>query len=175
MANGSLASVLISLGSNLGNREAFLREALHLLLAENLSEPRLSSVYETPPWGFDHPNVFLNMCLSANTALGPHQLLEFLMDTEKKLGRFRAEETGYSARTIDLDIILWDNVLIHSPLLEIPHPRAHLRRFVLMPAAEIEPKRNHPALNKNLETLLAECPDNSEIERVATLDFKIQK
>jgi len=175
MANGSLASVLISLGSNLGNREAMLREALHLLLAENLSEPRLSSVYETPPWGFNHPNAFLNLCLSANTALGPHQLLEFLMDTEKKLGRFRAEETGYSARTIDLDIILWDNVIIHSPLLEIPHPRAHLRRFVLMPAAEIEPKRNHPALNKNLGTLLAECLDKSQIEKLAPLDFKIQK
>ena len=169
MQNSFTAQVFISVGSNSGNRLYYLREALHQLEGEGLSIAEISSVYESEPWGFEDPVHFLNICFSCHTLLNPPALMKHLLDAEEVLGRVREKEPGYRSRTLDLDILFWDDLHIYSPDLQIPHPRAHLRRFVLAPMAEIAPDFIHPEYGKNMATLLAECPDHGEIRRVGSL------
>lgn len=157
------ANVLISLGSNMGDRVSYLRNAIEILREEGFEDVDLSGVYETPPWGFNAETSFYNLCAAGYIELSPSKFMKLLIETEEKLGRTRNPEMRYTSRTLDLDIILWDTLLIDSPLLNIPHPRAHLRRFVLEPAAEIVPEWKHPLFGKSIKQLLGECEDNSPI------------
>lgn len=150
------------LGSNLGNREKCLTDALGLL-AERVGEVLLtSSVYETAAWGkTDQPN-FLNIAVKIETVLNPLQLLETVLTIEADLGRVRYEKWG--SRLIDIDIILYgEEVIALGDQLQIPHPEMQNRKFVLLPMAEIAPNFIHPVLKRSISELLVNLDDNLEV------------
>ncbi len=117
-----------------------------------------SSVYETQPWGFVHDTPFLNQLIIAGTLLEPLEVMQTILNIENNLGRVRKKD-HYSARTIDIDILFYDNRIINEKDLVIPHPQLHKRRFALEPLAEVEPGLVHPVLKKTVTTLLSECDD----------------
>ena len=134
-----MAEVFIALGANLGDRAANLEHA-RSSLAKNVLKPTvISSLYETEPWGPIPQGRYLNQVMRGETAFGPRDLLAKLLAIEETLGRDRAREQRYAARTIDLDILLYDDIELVEPGLEIPHPRLLERAFVLVPLLEIAP------------------------------------
>ena len=152
--------IFISLGSNLGNRLDNLTKALILLEAEDIKVLVISPIYETLPWGFESTS-FYNACAELETTMTPEHLIKTLLKVEEKLGRVRNSEDGYSARIIDLDILSFDDLIINSSLLTLPHPRLHLRNFVLVPLSQIAPSWRHPILKKSISTLIHESPDKA--------------
>lgn len=159
-----MSVVYLLLGSNEGDKVTILQKAVKSL--ELLSDKPLtiSSLYESEPWGFNTNEWFINQAVKMETSFEPHELLKSILDIEKNLGRVRSavdrSVMGYCSRTIDIDIIFYDNLIINKPELTIPHPKMHLRKFVLMPLSEIAPKIIHPLLNKSIETIIEECNDN---------------
>lgn len=151
----------ISLGSNLGDRAAYLQEALHRLKREPLSIRAVSPLYETAPVGGPSQDFFLNACAALGTDLPPVSLLRRLQQIEKALGRVRRERWG--PRTIDLDLLAYDKVIMHTPALELPHPRMHEREFVLKPLSIIAPELKIPGAWKTVRRLLEECPSTAGV------------
>ncbi len=123
---------------------------------------KTSPVYETDPIGNPDQPRFLNLVVLIETDLKPLPLLDYLLDIEQKLGRERNEK--WSPRTIDLDILLYDKLIVNSDRLTLPHPRMHQRRFVLVPLAQIDPNLAHPLLKKSVAELLRLCPNQSEVK-----------
>ena len=152
----------LSLGSNEGDREEWLKKALWLLSVHAGSIEAISSVYETAAWGLTDQPDFLNLVLLLETALAPEALLASILNTETILGRQRTIKWG--PRTLDIDILFFNNEVIDKPRLIVPHPFLQERRFILMPMAEIAPDLMHPGLHKTISQLLAECPDASEVK-----------
>src|SRR3972149_2663333 len=137
--------VFIGIGSNLGDREGNLREAIRLAEAgEGLSVVRASSFYESEPWGVEEQPRFVNAVFEARTSLGPRGLLGYLKGIEAKMGRVPTGKWG--PRLIDMDIILYGERVIKEGDFEVPHPRAHERAFVMVPLSEIAPDAAHPVL-----------------------------
>jgi len=144
----------IGLGSNLGDREGNLRDALELMNAEpSITVRRVSSFIDTPPVGGPPQGDYLNAVAEVETALEPRELLDALQRIERSLGRVRTVRWG--PRTIDLDIVLLGDAVVDEPGLEIPHPRMHEREFVLRPLCELAPGALHPRLRKTAAELLA--------------------
>jgi 2-amino-4-hydroxy-6-hydroxymethyldihydropteridine diphosphokinase len=145
-------TVYIALGTNLGDRLANLRAAIESMPPEIhvLAE---SHVYETPPWGYEDQPAFLNMVLKSETDLEPELLLNHLKLLEAELGREQSFHWG--PRLIDLDILFYDDLVLDSPPLVIPHPRLHERAFVLVPLADVAPDHIHPVFNRSICELLA--------------------
>lgn len=135
----SIHRVFLSLGSNLGDRQAHLNKAIELI-AERIGEVvRQSSFIETEPWGFESENRFLNGAILVETTLMPRQLLKATQKIERELGRKRKSSSGvYHDRPIDIDILLYDDLTIDEPDLKIPHPLMHERDFVMIPLREIQ-------------------------------------
>lgn len=130
--------VYLSLGANIGNRKRTIRQAVELIGAQVGEVVRLSSLYETEPWGFSSPNKFINACVCCHTALTPHQVLVATQRIERELGRMSKSVDGeYHDRIIDIDILLYDDLVVDEPGLQIPHPHMHEREFVLRPLREI--------------------------------------
>lgn len=154
--------VALLLGSNLDNRLNLLYSATNLLEKKAGAIIAKSSIYETPPWGYESENSYLNRVLIIETSLSPSDLLDKCLETELDLGRIRISES-YTDRTIDIDIILYNEDVIDLPNLSIPHPKMQDRRFCLVPLNEVVPEWNVPTFNKTVASLLQECPDNSEI------------
>jgi len=152
--------VFLGLGSNLGDRKRNLEEALGRISKEAGRIRRISSVYETLPWGFETSGSFLNMVVKLDTDLPPQALLGKLLLTEALMGRKR-EGVVYSSRPIDIDILMIGNMIINENDLVVPHPRMALRKFVLVPLCEISPGAIHPVLRKRICTLLRESIDES--------------
>lgn len=125
----------------------------------------ISAVYETPAWGFEG-NPFFNACVAVQSRFTPKEVLEKLLGIEASLGRTRTDSDTYNNRLIDLDIILVEGVISSSEELKLPHPQMHNRKFVLRPLAEIAPKEVHPVFGENVEELLKETPDESDIKPV---------
>jgi len=154
--------VFLGIGTNLGNRRNNLKEAVARI--KELIGPVLksSSVYETEPWGFQSGDEFLNMVVKVETKLIPTGLLERILMIESLLGRVRGERQ-YSSRVIDIDILLYESMVIDEKSLKIPHPMMHERRFVLVPLCEIEPEMVHPVLKQSMVSLLKTCKDTSKV------------
>ena len=126
----------------------------------------LSSCYETEPWGFDSPDRFLNAVVAVETDLSPEQLMQTLLGIEKKAGRHRKSEKGYESRILDLDVLALGEQIVNKKTIILPHPRLHLRNFVLQPFSQIAAQWVHPILGKTTLELLAGCTDPSEIKRL---------
>ena len=153
-----MPDVYLILGSNLGDRMKNLQIATELI-SENVGKIiNKSSVYETEPWGFNHRLNFLNQVLKVITALNPEEVLEVIIKIEKLSGRKR-NNNKYSARVIDIDILFYNNNVIKSDKLIIPHPKIQERMFVLVPMAELQPDFIHPELLVSISQLKNECRD----------------
>jgi 2-amino-4-hydroxy-6-hydroxymethyldihydropteridine diphosphokinase len=152
----------LSLGSNLGNRQHNLSEAIRHLQALG-RVVAVSSVYETEPVEFTDQGWFLNCALALEMEATPAQLMSDLLRVEQDMGRKRITEKG--PRSIDLDILLFGDAVVNTPELTIPHPAMAQRRFVLQPLAEIAPEVRHPTLNKTVRLLLAELPEGQRVEK----------
>lgn len=146
--------VYIGIGSNLGSREENCIRSVWLLRDSGLIINKESSLYETEPWGVTDQPYFINMAVGAETSLEPEELLEALKAIERQMGRKDAGKWG--PRIIDLDILLYDDLVIRTPELCIPHPLMHMREFVLRPLSEIAPDVLHPLLRKTISTLMSE-------------------
>ena len=132
-------TVYLALGTNLGNRKAIMREAIDNIGKKVGTVMRQSSFYETEPWGFESPNLFLNACICVSTKLAPRQLLEVTQDIERDMGRIeKTVGLQYVDRIIDIDILLYDDLHINEPDLVIPHPLMEEREFVMKPLLEIK-------------------------------------
>ena len=152
------------IGGNEGNRLRYLEEAGNYISGFLGDIVRQSAIYETAAWGkTDQPN-FFNQTLLIQTAQDPNALMNNILMIEKKMGRIRNEK--YSSRTIDIDILFYNAVIINEPRLIIPHPEIQNRRFVLVPMNEIAGELIHPVLNKTIKTLLAECPDKLDVTKI---------
>ena len=156
---------IISLGSNLGNRLELLQKALILIENQLIKVDALSSLYESPAWGFEG-SPFYNACAKIKTDLNPVELLKVFLQIEEKLGRFRGTKQGYAARQIDLDLLFYDDFVFSSDYLTLPHPRLQLRNFVLVPLEEIVPKWEHPVFKKTISQLLKQSPDQDRLKKL---------
>ncbi|MBV6397467.1 MAG: Bifunctional folate synthesis protein [Anaerolineales bacterium] len=143
--------IFIALGTNLGDRPANLTNAL-ASLPPDFERVRSSRIYETPPWGHTDQPAFLNMALHARTDLGPSESLARLKQIEVEMGREQTFRWG--PRLIDLDILFYDDLVIDSPPLAVPHPRLHERAFVLVPLMDVAPDLTHPVLGQSIRQLL---------------------
>lgn len=155
----------LGIGSNLGDRAGNLLLAVRGLMEASFQVTKLSAIYETEPVGleYDAP-AFLNMVAEVKaTGITPTQMLARMLRIEYLLGR--TDKSMKKPRTIDLDLLFYEQQHMDTPFLTVPHPRAHLRRFVLVPMNEICPTFNHPLLHKDIGHLLAECPDDSHVAR----------
>jgi 2-amino-4-hydroxy-6-hydroxymethyldihydropteridine diphosphokinase len=148
-------TVYLSLGSNVGDREAHLREAL-AQLPPSIRILRVSPVYETEPVDYTDQGWFLNLVVEAETNLSPTQLLWRIACIERSLGRIRTVPKG--PRTIDIDILLYGDVVVQKVRLQIPHPRMAARRFVLAPLADLAPDLRHPVAHQTVTEMLEAAP-----------------
>jgi len=156
--------VFLGIGTNMGTRESNLDHALEKI--EEYVGPviKSSAIYETEPWGFRAKGEFLNLVVKMETELNPHELLYKIQNIESLLGRIRKKKR-YSSRIIDIDILLYDDLIIHEPDLKIPHPLLHERKFVLVPLCEIAPDMIHPVLKKSVSSLLEICEDTGVVSK----------
>lgn len=156
----------LSLGSNQGDKLKNLQKAINKI-AENIGAiHKISSVYKTSSWGYDGED-FYNICISVSSYLQPENLLEKLLKIEEILGRERKKRDNYSDRKIDIDILLFDNEIIFSKEVTIPHPRMLERKFVLVPLVEIAKNTLHPIEKKQLYNCLNDCTDTSLIKEIS--------
>lgn len=157
-----LSQVAIALGSNLGNSQATVEAALELLNCDpNIEVKSRSSWYQTAPVGPPQPD-YINGCAILSVQLAPEALLEILLTVETQLGRVRRERWG--PRTLDLDILLFNDLIWESSMLEIPHPRMRERAFVLVPLAEIAPNWIDPVTGKTILQLLADIDASTVVK-----------
>ena len=148
-----MTSAYLSLGSNLGDRAANLRQALEYLATAGVAAVRRSSIYETEPQDLREQPWFLNQVVEVKTALSAPELLARIREIERELGRQRMIAKG--PRTIDIDILFYGDAILDTPELQIPHPRLAERRFVLQPLAELAPDLRHPKTNRTVSEMLA--------------------
>lgn len=162
--NDPHANAFVGLGSNLGDRAGYLLLAVREMLEAGLSVLRVSSIYETAPVALIDQPTFLNSVaeIRSSAALSPEEIMARLQRVEHALGRTRTVPMG--PRTIDLDLLLYEDEQRNTEFLTLPHPRLHLRRFVLVPLAELAPKLIHPTIDKTITELLKALDDDSEVK-----------
>ena len=154
----------ILFGSNQGDKLQLLEQACALIINRCGMLVERSSNYNSEPWGFEADEWFLNVLLVVETKLDPDSLMDRLMDIERELGRVRHPEvSGYTSRTVDLDILYYGDRLVRTAKVTAPHPRLHERRFALMPLCELVPDFLHPKFGLSQQQLLEKCPDTSKV------------
>ncbi len=151
------------IGGNLGDRAAYLQTALKRIEETCGAISHYSSIYETAAWGNTDQPSFFNQAVVLSTTLSPAALMDQLLAIELEMGRVREEK--YGPRTIDLDILMVNDIVLDSPTLTIPHPQLHNRRFALLPLIEIAPTLLHPVLDKTMQELLLNCPDILDVQK----------
>jgi 2-amino-4-hydroxy-6-hydroxymethyldihydropteridine diphosphokinase len=154
---------IIGLGSNLGDRIKNIQTALKFIETKVGEIQKVSSLYETQPWGYFSQNWFLNAVCIVDTLLSPDKVLFELKDIEMLMGREKPTSKVYSDRIIDLDLISYENLIIDDVNLKVPHPYMCKRKFVLIPLKEIIPDWKHPVIKKNIDELIEACSDTSLI------------
>lgn len=162
--------VVLALGSNLGNKKENLQNAINHIHNHIGFVAQASAIYETPSWGFDS-FPFYNMCILIHTNLSPEKLLVELKQTEKLLGRTSKTTENYEARTVDIDIVYFNDLIFDSTDLHIPHKELHNRKFVLVPLNDLIFDWKHPVLQKSTQELLLICNDESEIKQIDSIDL----
>ena len=160
--------VVLSLGSNQGDRLRNIELCLQLIHQEIGTIIRVSKLYETPSWGFDS-DAFFNCALVIHTFASAEKILQKVLQVERQLGRVRGENTGYQSRIIDIDLIAFDSEIINSATLQIPHPLMQNRKFVLMPMLDLKLDWVHPVFHKKIPELLELTPDDSVCVAVQSL------
>lgn len=168
-----MARAIIITGGNLDNVKARLRQAQQMINERLGIILRCSHMYESEAWGFSAPDNFLNQAIELDTDLSPEELLQGVQAIEKELGRDRDAEAAikaangepYSSRKIDIDILFYDDLIISTPELTIPHPLMHEREFVLAPLSEIAPSKIHPTLDKSVRELRGELQARQALEK----------
>lgn len=158
--------VILLLGSNLGNRDSNLFRARTELEVHFQKIQNSSSIYESEAWGFNSNNPFLNQVVTIQTEELPQQVLEIVLGIETKLGRIRDKKSNtYESRKIDIDILFIDDLIIHTPALEVPHSQLHNRKFTLVALAELDEKLVHPVYKQSISQLLLKCKDNLWVKK----------
>ncbi len=155
-------AVALMLGGNLGNTPVMFREAIRLLTAQAGHIEKSSSLYISEPWGLAAQPLFKNQAIVLQTKLSPKELLTKVKEIEKTLGRKTTAVNG--PREIDIDILLYGSLIVHEAMLQIPHPRLHLRKFNLEPLSEIASGWVHPGLNKTIGELNDTCVDTLSVK-----------
>ncbi len=163
-----MAYVIVGIGSNLGNKQLNIARAVSRLMRE-FGPLQVAHSVKSDPWGFDSDNSFLNTAAIFSDSREPEEILSIIKKIEKNISpdSHRKADGSYADREIDIDIIAIDSLVYASPTLQLPHPRMHLRRFVLEPMAEIAPQWRHPLSGKSViemlcETTIEEEPENAE-------------
>lgn len=157
-------TALLLIGGNLGDRAANLGKAVQEINAAAGTVTKTSALYQTAPWGVvDQPD-YLNQALELRTEMDALTLMHTLLEAERRIGRLRQGKWG--SRVIDIDMIFFNDEVSSLPELRLPHPRMHLRRFVLAPLAEIAPDYIHPVLHQTVSELLAICPDHLPVHPI---------
>ncbi len=166
--------VILSLGSNQGNRLSMITTCIDLIHSEIAVVVKVSKIYETPAWGFES-EPFYNAAILIHTSKSPQKILKQVLKVERKLGRVRSEASGYQSRLIDVDIIAFDEEIIETENLQIPHPLLQNRKFVLQPMLDLGLNWEHPTLKKSIAQLLVQTDDVSEIKAVHSIVSPIEK
>ncbi len=166
--------ILLSIGSNLGNRLKNIEQCISLIHLEVGTVVKVSSLYESESWGFESDS-FYNCAVLIHTHKKAHKILKNCLQIEKKMGRTRNSDATYQARIIDVDLILFDEEIIFNDSLQIPHRHLQDRLFVLLPMIEIFNHWKHPLLNKSVTELISICEDKTKCNVVSKLDFPLQK
>lgn len=159
-----MAKVYFLLGGNLFDREKYLSDAIQQMISRLGVLVCSSNIYETEPWGFEHELNFLNQVVIIKTCLPPLEILDITQQIERDLGRIR-KKNQYSERTIDIDILFYEDEIIASDRLIIPHPRIQERLFALAPMSDVAPDFVHPRLGKSIKDLLSICPDPLKVKK----------
>jgi 2-amino-4-hydroxy-6-hydroxymethyldihydropteridine diphosphokinase len=159
-----MKKVFLGIGTNLGNKESNLEQAVARI--EEYIGPVInsSSIYETEPWGFEAKDEFLNIVVKVETDQTPSGTLEKILMIESLMGRVRGQKR-YSSRLIDIDILLYEDMIVEEESLKIPHPLLQQRKFVLVPLCEIASEIIHPVLKKSIAELLELCEDRGEVKK----------
>jgi 2-amino-4-hydroxy-6-hydroxymethyldihydropteridine diphosphokinase len=157
-------TVYLLLGSNQQQPIQQLQRAQKLVAKKIGAVQRMSAVYKTAAWGNTHQPDFLNQVLVATTALSALQTIEVILLLEKEMGRIRTKKNA--PRIIDIDILFFNKDIIDTKKLQVPHPRLHVRNFVLVPLNQLSPNFKHPALHKTIHQLLKTCPDSLTVNKI---------
>ena len=157
-----MAEAYVGLGTNIGDREANLQRAMDLL-ADSETVTATSPIYETEPVGYTDQPWFLNCVIALHTSLGPRALIERLQEIELQMGKATPFANG--PRIIDIDLLLYETLVIDEPELRVPHARMHERRFVLAPLADVAPNTIHPTLGATIASLLSGLPKDEQVRR----------
>lgn len=166
--------VVLSIGSNQGNRLANIESCIDLIHQEVGTVIRVSKLYETPAWGFES-DAFYNCALVLHTTSSAQKTLNQVLKVEKHLGRIRSNQEGYQSRIIDIDVIAFDDEIIDSEKLKIPHPLMQNRNFVLLPVQDLQLDWKHPVFQKSISELIAISPDDSVCTVVQDLKNPLRK
>lgn len=169
-----MPSAYLSIGSNLGDRVSNIQQAVNLLTADSSVEiVTTSSFYETEPWGGVHQNWFVNAAVEIKTELSPIELLRVLQNIEDRLGRCREKEVRWGERTLDIDILFYENLVFQNELLILPHKLLHKRAYVLVPMLEIASEAIHPVNNKTISQMHEELENPEDVFLYGTIMGKI--
>ena len=158
-------TIFLQLGSNMGDRNAYLQKARKLITEKIGMIKKRSRIYESVPWGIENQNNYLNQVLELKSKFTADEVLQKILDIENKIGRIRNEKWG--ERIIDIDILFYNDLIIEKKGLCIPHIHLHNRKFVLTPLHEISPDYVHPKYRKKVSELMQECKDTEKVEEYA--------
>ncbi len=158
-------SAYLLIGGNLGDRIAILTTARNFIESELGNIIKASSIYETAAWGIKEQPDFLNQVLLIKTILSAEELIKHILLVEEKMGRIRTQKNA--SRVIDIDVLFFNDRVLNTPLLTVPHPQIQYRKFTLIPLAEMAPNFIHPVLKKSIKHLLMDCRDELEVRKVS--------